>query len=199
MHTVTALSSERREDPGGTQVQKSRTKRERNPKSAYDRGLDLLARRVHFTAELRRKLGRRHSEAEVDAAIERLAAQGFLNEPEAARMLVRSLKRRGYGRRRLAHDLRRRGADETAAAAALQEVGDEDELERAGSVAARWRRAHAARDVSALARHLERRGFAARTIGAVLFDSADGAAEVTAAPDDDRAAVAQEMRGQESC
>ncbi len=165
---MTAVVSEPPED----EVRKSKSKRERNPKSAYDRALDLLARRMHFAAELRTKLVRRdYPEAEVDGALERLAADGFLNEQDAARMLVRSLKRRGYGRRRLEHDLRRRGADETAAAAALEDVGDEDELERAGSVAARWRGTHPARDVSALARHLERRGFTPRTIGAVLFDS----------------------------
>lgn len=170
---MTALVSE----PPEEHVQRSKPKRERSPRSAYDRGLDLLARRMHFVAELRTKLARRdYPEAEVDGAIERLAADGFLNDQEAARMMVRELQRRGYGRRRLERDLRRRGADETAAAAALEDVGDGDELERAGSVAARWRRTHPARDVSALARHLERRGFTPRTIGAVLFDSADEAA-----------------------
>jgi len=169
---VTALVSEPLED----RVRKSKSKRERSPKSAYDRGLDLLARRMHFAAELRTKLARRdYPEEEVDGAIERLAADGYLNEHEAARMLVRSLKRRGYGRRRFELDLRRRGAEETAAAAALADVGDEDELERAGAVASRWRRAHPGRDVPALARHLERRGFTPRTIGAVLFDSPDEA------------------------
>ncbi len=157
-------------------MRKSRTKRERSPKPAYDRGLDLLARRMHFAAELRAKLARRgYPEADVDGALDRLVADGYLNEREAAHMLVRSLKRRGYGRRRLEFDLRRRGADETAAAAALAGVGDEEELERAGSVAARWRSTHPARDASALARHLERRGFGPRTIGALLFDPADEA------------------------
>jgi len=169
-------------------VQRSKPKRERNVRPAYDRGLDLLARRMHFTAELRTKLSRRgYPEAEVDGAIERLAADGFLDEHEAANMLVRSLQRRGYGRRRLELDLRRRGADAAAAGAALERVGDEDELERAESVAARWRRAHPARDAAALARHLERRGFAPRTIGAVLFDSTDDAAGVAG------------VRGHESC
>lgn len=169
-------------------MQRSRSKRERNPRPAYDRGLDLLARRMHFTAELRTKLARRgYPEAEVDGAIERLSADGFLDEHEAARMLVRSLQRRGYGRRRLELDLRRRGADAAAAGAALEHVDDEDELERAGSVAARWRSTHPARDAAALARHLERRGFAPRTIGAVLFDSADDAAGAAG------------MRGHESC
>ena len=167
---------------------KSRSKQKRSPRPAYDRGLDLLARRMHFTAELRMKLVRRgYPEAEVDGAIERLAGDGFLDEHEAAKMLVRSLQRRGYGRRRLELDLRRRGADAAAAAAALERVGEEDELERAGSVAARWRRAHSARDRAALARHLERRGFAPRTIGAVLFDSADDAAGAAG------------MRGDSSC
>ncbi len=152
-------------------MRKSKSNQEQKGKSAYDRGLDLLARRLHFAAELRTKLARRgYPDVEVDGAIERLTADGFLNEQEAANMLVRSLQRRGYGRRRLELDLRRRGADETAAGAALECVGDEDELERAGLVAARWRSSHRARDAAALARHLERRGFAARTIGAVVFE-----------------------------
>lgn len=169
-------------------MRKSRSKRERNPRSAYDRGLDLLARRMHFAAELRTKLARRgYPEAEVEGAMERLTAGGFLNEQEAANLLVRSLQRRGYGRRRLELDLRRRGADAGAAGAALERVGDEDELERAGSVAARWRSSHPARDAAALARHLERRGFLPRTIGAVVFDSADDGAGSAG------------MRGRNSC
>ena len=187
---MTALSSEPLED----EVRKSKSKLERSPKSAYDRGLDLLALRMHFAAELRTKLARRgYPEAEVDGAIERLTADGFLNEQEAAHMLVRSLKRRGYGRRRLELDLRRRGADDTAAGVALECVADEDELERARSVAARWRSTHPARDAAALARHLERRGFAPRTIGAVVFDSADGATNGEALPEE------AETRGHSSC
>ncbi len=174
-------------------MRKSKPKRERSPKSAYDRGLDLLARRMHFAAELRTKLGRRgYADPEVDGAIERLVAGGYLNEQEAAHMLVRSLQRRGYGRRRFELDLRRRGADAVATGAALECVGDEDEVERAGSVAARWRSTHPARDAAALARHLERRGFAPRTIGAVLFDSADGSTE-QAVPEE------AEIQGHRSC
>ena len=181
----------------------SKSKRERSPKSAYDRGLDLLARRMHFAAELRTKLARRgYPDAEVDGAIERLVADGFLNEREAANMLVRSLQRRGYGRRRLELDLRRRGADATAAGAALECIGDEDELERAGSAAARWRSTHRARDAAALARHLERRGFAPRTIGAVLFDSADeagGKALPEEAAGEQALPEEAEIRGHRSC
>jgi regulatory protein len=153
---------------------------------------------MHFAAELRTKLAHRgYPEPEVDGAIERLAADGFLNEEETARMLVRELQRRGYGRRRLEHDLRRRGAEETAASAALEDVADEDELERAGSVAARWRATHPARDASALARHLERRGFLPRTIGAVLFDAADDAAGESASAGSGR--KKPETHGQSSC
>ena len=168
--------------------QRVKAERQRERKSAYDRGLDLLARRLHFAAELRAKLTQRGYEtAEIDGAIERLEAAGYLDEHEAARMLVRSLKRRGYGRRRLELDLRKRGADEAAAAAALGADGDEDEQERAGSVAARWRSSHPGRDRAALARHLERRGFAARTIGAVLYELPD------------ESAGAGEIRGRSSC
>ena len=149
--------------------------RERAPKPAYDRGLDLLARRPHFAAELAAKLAQRGYEtAEVESAVERLTAAGHLNEGETAHVLVRSLKRRGYGLRRLELDLRRRGADESAARAALESVDDEDELERAAVVAARFRSTHPSRDAAALARHLERRGFLPRTIGTVVFDTAVG-------------------------
>lgn len=147
--------------------------RKRAPKPAYDRGLDLLARRAHFAAELGAKLRQRgYAAAEVESAIERLAGAGHLNEGETAQMLVRSLTRRGYGRRRLELDLRRRGAEEAAARAALETIDDEDELERAAAVAARFRSTHPSRDAAALARHLERRGFLPRTIGTVVFDSA---------------------------
>ena len=157
-------------DPNLTQLAPNR---KRAPKPAYDRGLDLLARRPHFAAELAAKLGQRGYEtAEVESAVERLTAAGHLNEGETAHLLVRSLKRRGYGRRRLELDLRRRGADEAAARAALETVDDEDELERAVAVAARFRSTHPSRDTAALARHLERRGFLPRTIGTVVFDSA---------------------------
>ncbi len=162
--------------------------RERTPKPAYDRGLDLLARRPHFAAELAAKLGQRgYDAAEVESAVDRLTAAGHLNEGETAHVLVRSLKRRGYGRRRLELDLRRRGADEVAARTALETVDDEDELERAAAVAARFRSSHPSRDAAALARHLERRGFLPRTIGAVVFDSAEGGI------------AEREMQGQRPC
>ncbi|MXW01361.1 MAG: regulatory protein RecX [Holophagales bacterium] len=162
--------------------------RKRSPKPAYDRGLDLLARRPHFAAELAAKLEQRgYGAAEVESAVERLTVAGHLNEEETAHVLVRSLKRRGYGRRRLELDLRRRGADETAARTALEPVDDEDELERAAAVAARFRSSHPSRDAAALARHLERRGFLPRTIGTVVFDTAGGG-------------IAEgEMQGESSC
>lgn len=154
-------------------MRSTRSNRKRTPKPAYDRGLDLLARRAHFAAELGAKLGQRgYAEQDIESAVERLTAAGHLNEGEAARMLVRSLKRRGYGRRRIELDLRRRGADSAAAAAALEAVDDEDELERAAAVAARWRSSRPSGDPAALARHLERRGFLPRTIGAVLYEPA---------------------------
>ncbi len=149
--------------------------RERTRKPAYDRGLDLLARRPHFAAELRSKLGQRgYGEAEVQAAVERLVAGGYVDDRETARLLVRSLQRRGYGRRRLELDLSRRGVEASTVLDTLADIDDEGELERAGLVAARWRSGHPSQGVDALARHLERRGFAARTIGAVLFDLSDG-------------------------
>ncbi len=150
----------------------------RAPKPARDRALDLLARRPHFAAELRAKLDQRgYSSAEVETALDRLAEDGYLNEAETARVLVGQLRRRGYGHLRIQRDLRRRGADEEAARSALLKLGDEDEVELAERVAARWRSIHERKGAVALARHLERRGFAARTIGAVLYESSSQVAE----------------------
>lgn len=138
----------------------------------YDKALALLGGRPHFRAELERKLARAgYAEEEVAAALARLAARGWLDDDALARQRAEQLREgRGLGRRRVAHDLLRRGVAPEAVGAALGPDGWPEELARARAAAQRWRRRGGA-DPGALARHLDRRGFSRRAIVAVLQET----------------------------
>ncbi len=135
--------------------------------TCYDRAVRLLAVRPHFRAELSAKLAQRgYPEDEIGAALDRLAAEGYLDDVRTARDFVaHRLEQRAEGRLRLKAELIRRGASEEAVAAALAEM-PEDDLEAAGEAAATWARSHKP-DPAALARHLARKGFSRRAIFAV--------------------------------
>jgi regulatory protein len=159
--------------------------------SAYERALRLLGQRQHFRGDLRRKLLAKGYEAEeVDAALERCAAEGYLDDETTARAFVdERQRRRGLGSARIAAELRRRGASSSAVSAALAEVDPEADVARARAAAAKWRRRRAGASRSptlsvgeddalrrraenaALARHLERKGFGRRAIVAVLAEA----------------------------
>lgn len=134
--------------------------------SAYDRAVKLLARRTHFRRELAEKLARRgYAADEVDEALDRLAERRYLDDGEAARQFVRGrLSRGGYGRARLRSELGARGVEEEVAREVLDELLPEDDTEAAREEARRSGKT----DPAAVARRLERRGFSARAIAAVL-------------------------------
>jgi len=139
----------------------------------YDQAVRLLAPRPHFRAELSAKLAQRGYPAEeIGPALDRLAAEGYLDDVRTARDFVaHRLERQSEGHLRLKAELIRRGASEEAVAAALAEV-PEDDLEAAGEAAQKWARSHR-HDPAALARHLARKGFSRRAIFAVSnLDSA---------------------------
>ena len=150
---------------------------ERPRPSAYARAVRLLAARTHFRRELEAKLAARGYPAEeVAEALDRLAAEGYLDEGRAASELVETrLARGGEGRRRLAAELARRGADQDAAEAALAAL-PADDLPAAREAAERWER-RGGGDPAALARHLDRKGFSRRAIVALLRDRGDAAGE----------------------
>ena len=153
-------------------------------RTCYERACALLALRPHFRQELAAKLARRgYPPAELEAALDRLGRQGYLDDAAAARGLVAArLARGGLGRDRLRADLERRGAAPAAVAAALDEL-PADELPAAREAASRW---HGKND-AALARHLARKGFTRRAIFAVLKEhptAADSAGDGEAALDD---------------
>lgn len=111
----------------------SPAKRER---STYDRALDMLEARARGVEELRRRLVKKgEPEPDVDAAIERLRANGLLDDANFARQLTRS-KALGAGlsRRRIAQELAKRGVDRAVSAEAIAEVFEDEDVDEDASL-----------------------------------------------------------------
>ncbi len=137
------------------------------PPTAYQRALRRLARRDHSVAELRRALlDRGHDAAEVEAALERLRRERYLDDAGFAERFARSrMAHQGHGRLRIRQDLRERGVDrgvtEAGIAGALREVDERDVLD--GLARRYWRQhtgAEPQRRLPRLWTFLLRRGFA---------------------------------------
>jgi regulatory protein len=139
--------------------------------SAFDRATTLLAARPHFASELRRKLAARgYEDEEIDEALARLTALGYLDDESlAAAEAERLRERKGLSRAGVAAELARKGAGRGAVTAALADVSPGDEFETARAVAERWL-AGRRPDGAALARHLARKGYAGHVIFRVLKD-----------------------------
>lgn len=137
--------------------------------SAYQKAVQLLGSRPHFRRELQAKLAQRgFPPEEIEEALDRLAAQGWLDDAKtAAGFVEHRLEKNSEGRLRLRAELEKRGAPPEAVEQALASV-PEDDLEPAREAAARWERSHPRGEPAALARHLARKGFSRRAIFAVL-------------------------------
>jgi SOS response regulatory protein OraA/RecX len=137
--------------------------------AAEGRALRLIAVRPRSRAELARRMGEWGLSEEAAAAVlERLAAIGAVDDGVLAAAVVSSRRAHAYGRLRVEADLERLRVDPAARALAGTDAGDEAE---------RARRALAARgspdagDPAGLRRaagYLQRRGFDADTVAAVL-------------------------------
>jgi regulatory protein len=155
--------------------------------SAGDKAAQLLALRPHFRRELELKLARAgYDREEIREALDRLARLGLLDDAALAKGFVATVaNRKGFGRRRIAQELSRRGAPEAAARAALESRSGDDDLERAREAATRFV-AKGGRDPQRLARQLDRKGFAKDAIFKVLKEMALAApAEDTETPAED--------------
>jgi regulatory protein len=134
----------------------------------------LLAARAHFRAEVARKLAARGYPAEeIAPALDRLSAEGYLDDAAAAKGFVAARLGKGaLGRARLAAELQARGAGPEAVEAALAELPSDD-LPAAREAAARYVRSERSGkgDPAALARHLSRKGFSRRAIVALLRET----------------------------
>lgn len=134
----------------------------------------LLARREHSLAELKRKLGRRHPEALVEAVVTRLAAKNLASDTRFTTNFVHHHARRGQGPLRIRAELRQQGIADVAITAALNEAGL-DWGEVAGAV--RRRKFGAGRPRSPAerakqARFLQYRGFNGDQIRAAFTSAA---------------------------
>ena len=89
--------------------------------------LRILSYRFNSEAELRRKLSRKNFEREtVDAAIERLRGEGWIDDGRFAGALVRARAAKGIGRKRIARELQAAGVDDDTASRVLRENVDEE-------------------------------------------------------------------------
>lgn len=90
----------------------------------------MLGRRSLSEHQLRQKLLEKQlSEEETDWAVARMKEYGVIDDAAYAAMKAQALADRGYGERRIAQELRRRGIDRELALQACQQVSRaEDQL-----------------------------------------------------------------------
>lgn len=87
----------------------------------YQNALYLLSRRDHSRLELAQKLARKsYNKNDIEATIQRLESEGWINEKRFTEMYSESRRRKGYGPRRIAMELAAKGIDQTVIAEQLQ-------------------------------------------------------------------------------
>jgi regulatory protein len=133
------------------------------------RAMRFLARREHSRQELSRKLERIAGEGEdVGLVLDELTAKGWLSDARFAEQSVRAKARR-YGPLKVAHELRAKGIDDEAIAAAFRGAGSDG----AANIESVWRTRFKAapeddRDRARQVRFLQGRGFALDAIFKLL-------------------------------
>lgn len=86
--------------------------------------MDLLARREHSQAQLRRKLLRRFADHQaVECELARLAEENLQSDQRFAESFVRQRSGRGYGPLRVEQELREKGLSDAELSAALDDAG----------------------------------------------------------------------------
>ncbi len=98
----------------------------------------FLAKREHTRAELARKLARRFDSDSVRAALEDIAARGWLSDLRFARAYIRANGAK-FGREKLCENLRIRGVGEDDIGAALTELSADDCARAAAILTAKYR------------------------------------------------------------
>lgn len=142
-----------------------------------DKALDLLAVRARSASELRQRLRRRDADAlDITWVIERLGAQGYLDDAQFARQYARTrIVGGGVSRRRLQDELYRRGVERETASDAIDETLADvhlDEYSAARDAARKRLRAMGDLDPAVARRRLygflARRGYEPDVVGRVL-------------------------------
>jgi regulatory protein len=144
-------------------------------KRAKQQAYRLLSYRSRTARELRERLRQRgHTTAVIDAVLDELEAEGYVNDRKFLCEWARyRLQAKPLGRRRLAWEIQRRGVDREVLDAILNEVFAEfDEVALAEQAARKRLRVKgpllSARERQQLARYLVGLGFEPETIAAAL-------------------------------
>lgn len=148
---------------------------DRKPKSARATAMDLLARREHSVAELRKKLAAREfSPEDIEQAVEGLVRDGLADNGRFVDAFIASRIRKGQGPIRIRAELVERGIDGETIARCLPDAHDWRALARE----VRHRRFGAKtpadfRERARQSRFLEYRGFTAEQIRACFTGDDD--------------------------
>lgn len=155
------------DDTGTGDGRAARGRRKRPELTPLQRAIGLLSRREHSRRELTRKLKVRGIEPDAaEAAVERLAGEGWQDDARFAESLVRSRSASGYGPLHIRAELGTHGLDRDAVAAAMSTF-DVDWAANARDLVRRRYGAEALSELSArrkAADFLARRGFDADAI-----------------------------------
>lgn len=101
--------------------------------AAYRYASSLLARREYSSGEIRQKLRGRVNSEMAEAVIAKLKAENSLSDERFVEMMVRHYAEGGYGPKRIALELLKRGIDKSVAQEALMQL-DIDWVQKAGEV-----------------------------------------------------------------
>ena len=146
--------------PGGRRAPPTARQPE-SPEAAYAEAVKRLARQPQSRAALALRLARLgYAEDAVRGALERVQADGYLDDREFAASLVRR-RSRGRGHAMIAQELRAKGIEDPDAAAALADAEPENEraLNLGRALLARKRPANPEELRAIVAPRLSRRGF----------------------------------------
>lgn len=106
------------------------------PTNSYDYALNLLTARAYTTSALRRKLIQKgHEGPEVDATMDRLVANGLLNDEKYAEEFARQrMVVAGASQRRVEQLLAQKGIAREVARAAAEKVVEEEDIDTIGAI-----------------------------------------------------------------
>ena len=101
-----------------------------NIRRAYNCAVSLLSRRDHSKKELMRKLKEKGYSKGAEAAVEKLANSGYVDDERFCRLYASELIRlKGYGRKRVEQELYLKGVDREIISGVLDEISfDTDRL-----------------------------------------------------------------------
>ncbi len=150
-------------------------------KSCYSKALQLLARRDHSNAELRRKLrSRGYGQSEIQDAISECLRLNYLNDRRFAETYAMQLQRKGFGINGIKYKLYSKGISDTV----IQEVvavqeSDPVQLEQCRRVLAKKMKpmtgnASVANQGPKLRRFLYSRGFSSQIIRKTIDEAVTG-------------------------